>query len=290
MTAYWNLVPVGLLQGFLFAIVALGIMMPFRFLNFPDITSEGAFPLGGSVAAALLANGVDPVSATVIAAGCGLLAGFATAMTHLYLRLNSLLCGILVVTGLFSINIRIMGKPNTALFSFGDIYGLVLGNFGDAIGARVVLVGAIALAMSGGLSWFLRTQTGLALRAVGASPSMARAQGIAVSFYTILGVGLAGACAAIAGALTAQNQAFADVNMGLGVLVNGLASLILGEQIVGRGSLLRQLSAPLVGALVYFQIINLALAFGLEPSDLKLLTAVFVFVMLAVAGRFRRER
>jgi putative tryptophan/tyrosine transport system permease protein len=289
LTAYWNLVPIGLLQGFLFGIVALGIMMPFRFLNFPDITSEGAFPLGGAVAAALLANGVDPVSATVVAAGCGLVAGFVTAMTHLYLRLNSLLCGILVVTALFSIDIRIMGKPNTALFTYDDIYGLVLGTIGEEIGARVVLVGGVALAMSCGLLWFLRTQTGLAMRAVGASPSMARAQGISVPFYTILGVGLAGGCAAIAGALTAQNQAFADVNMGLGVLVNGLASLILGEQIMGRGSLPRQLLAPLVGALVYFQIINLALAFGVEPSDLKLLTAVFVFVMLAVAGRFRRE-
>jgi putative ABC transport system permease protein len=280
--AYINLVPVTLLQGVIYAFVALAIMIPFRLLAFPDLTAEGSFPLGGSIAAALIAAGADPLAATMAALAAGFLAGAATAGIHLTLRLNTLLCGILVLTMLYSINIRIMGKPNIALFAFGDMFAEVLGPAGAGLWARIAMVFVLVLAVAVLLLLFLKTEVGMALRAVGASPSMARAQGISVPYYTVLGIGLAGSLSAGGGAVLAQNQAFADVNMGFGVLVNGLAAVIVGEQLVGRQSLGRQIAAPVVGAVVYFQVVSFALALGLQPSDLKLLTGLFVLAMLSI--------
>jgi len=281
INAYINLVPVTLNQSVIYAFAALGIMIPFRLLSFPDLTVEGSFPLGGCTAAALIAAGVDPLLATACAMLTGMLAGLATATIHLTLKLNTLLCGILVLTMLFSIDIRIMGKPNIALFAYATLYDNLLGPVANALSARIALVGALLLVVTLLLAWFLRTEIGMALRAVGASQSMARAQGLSVARYTLLGLGLAGALCALSGALLAQNQAFADVGMGFGILVNGLASVIVGEQLIGRSTLARQLLAPVVGAIVYYQIVSLALAVGLQPSDLKLVTGVFVLIMLA---------
>jgi putative ABC transport system permease protein len=286
--AYINLIPVTLMQSVIYAFAALGIMIPFRLLSFPDLTVEGSFPLGGCVAAALIAARVDPWLATAAALAAGACAGLATAAIHLTLRLNTLLCGILVLTMLFSIDIRIMGKPNIALFAYSTLFDNLLGGLTSDLRVRIALVAVLLVIVTLVLLWFLKTEMGMALRAVGASQSMARAQGISVAHYTLLGLGLGGALAATAGALLAQNQAFADVSMGFGVLVNGLASVIVGEQLVGRNSLGKQLVAPIIGAIFYYQIVSLALALGLQPSDLKLLTGLFVLAMLAIpilAGR-----
>ena len=286
--AYINLVPVTLMQSVIYAFAALGIMIPFRLLSFPDLTVEGSFPLGGCVAAALIAARVDPWLATLAALFAGAAAGLATASLHLWLRLNTLLCCILVLTMLFSINIRVMGKPNIALFAYSTLFDNLLGALTVSLTARIAFVAVLLIVVLLALYWFFQTEIGMALRAVGASQSMARAQGISVARYTLLGLGLAGSLSALAGALLAQNQAFADVSMGFGILVNGLASVIVGEQLIGRTTLGRQLAAPVVGAIVYYQIVSFALALGLQPSDLKLLTGLFVIAMLAIpvlAGR-----
>jgi putative ABC transport system permease protein len=282
LQAYYNLVPITLLQGVIYAFVALGIMIPFRLLSFPDLTAEGSFPLGASVTAAILAAGGDPVSATILAIAAGFAAGAATALIHRAFRLNTLLCGILVVTMLYSIDIRIMGKPNIPLFTYEDLFSIFLGDWSRSLAARITFVSAIAMICTLALYGFLKTEVGLALRAVGASQSMARAQGLSISFYVVLGIGIAGALSALGGSILAQNQSFADVNMGFGVLVNGLASLIVGEQLIGRQTLARQLAAPLVGAIVYYQVVSFALALGMQPSDLKLLTGLFVLVLLGL--------
>jgi putative ABC transport system permease protein len=282
LQAYYNLIPVTLLQGVIYAFVALGIMIPFRLLSFPDLTAEGSFPLGASVSAAVLAAGADPVSATAMAIVAGFAAGATTALIHRIFRLNTLLCGILVVTMLYSIDIRIMGKPNIPLFTYDDLFSIFLGGWSRSLGARIAFVGAIAIVCTVALYCFLKTEMGLALRAVGASQSMARAQGLSISYYVVLGIGIAGALSALGGSILAQNQSFADVNMGFGVLVNGLASLIVGEQLIGRQTLARQLAAPLVGAIVYYQVVSFALALGMQPSDLKLLTGLFVLALLGL--------
>ncbi len=190
LDAYINLMPVTLLQSVIYSFAALGIMIPFRLLSFPDLTVEGSFPLGGCVAAALIAARVDPWLATLAALAAGACAGLATAAIHLALRLNTLLCGILVLTMLFSINIRIMGKPNIALFAYSTLFDDLLGGLTGDLYARIAIVTVLLVVVACALLWFLKTEMGLAMRAVGASQSMARAQGISVSYYTLLGVGL----------------------------------------------------------------------------------------------------
>lgn len=284
ISIFLNLVPITLLQGVIYGFVALGIMIPFRMLSFPDLTAEGSFPLGGAMAAASIAVGWDPFTATLFALAAGFAAGCATALIHLTLRLNTLLCGIIVLTMLFSVNIRIMGKPNQALFAFDNLFDILLGAQSRNLTLQIIMVAVILLATALLLLAYFKTEAGMAMRAVGANQAMARAQGISIWWQTVLGIGLAGALCAGGGALMAQNQSFADVNMGFGVLLNGLAAVIVGETLIGRDSLTRQLLAPIVGAVVYYQVISLALALGLEPSDLKFLTGAFVLLMLAIPG------
>ncbi|MFO1351428.1 MAG: ABC transporter permease [Gammaproteobacteria bacterium] len=282
LDAFLNLVPITLAQSLIYAFVALGIMLPFRILNFPDLTSEGSFPLGACVCAALLAHGWHPLAATFGALAAGFLAGCATAAMHNKFRINTLLCGILVLTMLYSLNIRIMGRPNVPLFNYSSLFKLFLGDASNSVPHQIaLLVGAVLLAGALVL-WFLQTQIGMAMRAVGASVAMARAQGVNVAAYTVLGLGLGNACVALAGAILAQNQGFADVNLGFGVLINGLAALILGETLIGNQTVTRQLIAPFLGAVVYYQVISLALAVGFSPSDLKLISGLFVLATLAL--------
>jgi putative ABC transport system permease protein len=282
LDAFVALVPVTLVQSLLYAFVALAIWLPFRVLNFPDLTSEGSFPLGAAVCAACMVSGWNPILALLAAAAIGFLAGCATGWIHERVKVNTLLCGIIVLTMLYSINLRIMGQPNVPLFTFDNVFGLALGDRkGDSLWQALMLAAMVA-GTGAALWWFLRTRIGAAMRAVGSSIPMAKAQGVNVAAYTIAGLGLANALAALAGGLLAQNQGFADVNLGFGVLINGLAALILGETLIGTRTLARQVLAPVVGAIVYYQVISAALAAGLRPSDLKFITGVFVLATLAI--------
>lgn len=282
LASYWNLVPVTLAQSLLYAFIALGIMIPFRIFSFPDLTSEGAFPLGACLCAALIVNDVPPALAMLAAIVAGFAAGCLTATIHLKLRINTLLAGILVLTMLWSINLRIMGKSNIPLFAHDNLFDLAWPGFTADMLAQNLLWGALALGTVALLRWFLITEIGLAARAVGANETMARAQGIDVGRFTLLGVGAASAFTAFAGASVAQIQGFADVGMGFGMLINGLAALIIGETIIGRGTVLRQVAAPFIGSIAYYQVISLGLAAGVHPSDLKLVTALFVLATIAL--------
>ena len=279
---YRNLFAVSLVQGAVFAFPALAVMIPFRLLSLPDLTSEGAFPFGAAILATLTVMGLDPIVGLLAAALFGFVVGSTTALIHLYLRVPSLLAGIIVLTMLFSINIRVMGKPNTALFDNESIFTLLLdADGGEPITQFFVILALIALLL-GTLYWFLNTELGVALRCVGANQAMSRAQGIPTPHYVVAGIAMAGGFSAFGGAIMAQHQAYADVNMGVGVLIVGLAATILGESLLGRSTLIRQLAAPVVGSLAYFQVVAMALALGLKPSDLKLLTGLFVLATLAV--------
>jgi len=284
VSSFINLIPVTLAQSLMIGFVVIGIMLPFRILNFPDLTSEGAYPMGGCVAGAMIASGFDPVTAMLAAAASGFLAGCATALIHLRFGINTLLAGILVLTMLYSIDLRIMGRSNIALFTFASLFRDVGGAYANDAWFKIVLVGlliAVALAL---LYYFFITERGAAMRAVGASPDMAEAQGVSIWKATILGVGAASAFTAFGGSLMVQAQGFADVNMGFGILINGLAALIIGEAIIGRGTVARQLLAPIAGAIAFYQLLSLCLSLGLAPVDLKLATGLFVLVMLGVPG------
>ncbi|TFY97268.1 ABC transporter permease [Ramlibacter rhizophilus] len=280
LSTFYNLIPITAVQGLLYALVAVGVMIPFRILNIPDMTAEGTFPLGGCAVAALITAGLHPVTSTLLAVGAGFLAGMCTALIHLKFRVHSLLAGILTLTMLWSVNLRIMGKPNTPLFGLPNLFDwmhpAILGSLDLQIGLLAALLAVILLA----LWWGLQTDVGLALRGVGANPQLAPALAVHSTAYIVVGLGLANAITAASGALLAQSQGYADVGMGFGMLVNGLASLIIGEALLGRGSLLRQLAAAVVGSVVYYQISSLALSLGLAPSDLKLITGLFVLAAI----------
>ncbi len=282
LSSFLNLVPVTLAQGLLYGLVAFGIMVPFRLLNFPDLSCEGSFPLGGCLCATLLTAQVSPGVAVALAVVAGFAAGCVTALIHLRLKINTLLAGILVVTMLWSIDLRIMGKSNVPLFALDTLFDILWPGFTQSVADQVVAWSVLAVVCVGLAAWLLRTDIGLAFRAVGSNETMARAQGISTAGAIVFGLGAANALVAFAGATVAQTQGYADVAMGFGLLINGLAALIIGEALTGRRSVLAQLAAPFVGSVVYYQVISLGLAAGVHPSDLKLVTALFVLATLGV--------
>jgi putative tryptophan/tyrosine transport system permease protein len=281
LQTFINLVPITLVQGLVYALVAFGVMLPFRILNIPDLSSEGSFPLGGAIAAALITANLHPLLSTFIAACAGFLAGTVTAVIHLKFRVHSLLAGILTITMLWSINLRIMGKPNTPLFGFLTIYDWISPAIIGSLTLQALFFAVLLAIVIAAFWWGLETDAGLGLRGIGANSPLASALGVNVFLYTIVGLGLANALNAAAGALLAQLQGYADIGMGVGMLVNGLAAVIIGEAVTGRRSLLAQLAAPIVGAAVYYQLSSLALSLGLAPSDLKLVTGLFVLATLS---------
>ncbi len=290
LSTFYNLIPITLAQGLLYAFVAMGVLIPFRILNVPDMTAEGSFPLGGCVVATLTTAGLHPVFGTLLACAAGFTAGAVTALIHLKLRVHSLLAGILTITMLWSVNLRIMGRPNTPLFGLPNLFDWISPAILTSLTLQCLLFFALLLGVTLLLWWALHTDLGLAMRGVGANNQLAPALGIDSTRFVVVGIGLANAITATAGALLAQSQGYADVGMGFGMLVNGLASVIIGEVITGRATLLRQLLAPMVGAGAYYQLSSLALSMGLAPSDLKFVTGAFVLVTIGWPVLFGRRR
>lgn len=280
LSTFYNLIPITVVQGLLYAFVAIGVMIPFRLLDVPDLTAEGAIPLGGCLVAALLTAGLHPLLGTMLAAVAGFAAGAVTALIHLKFRVHSLLAGILTLTMLWSVNLRIMGKPNTPLFGLPNVYDWISPAILQSLGLQCLLLAAILAVLLLVLWWGLHTDVGLALRGVGANSKLAPALAVNSTRYIIVGLGLASTITATAGALIAQGQGYGDVGMGFGMLINGLAALIIGEVFTGRTTILRQLLAPVIGSLIYYQLSSLVLSLGLVPSDLKLVTSLFVLATL----------
>jgi putative ABC transport system permease protein len=279
--------------GLVFGLVALGVFLSFRVLQFPDLTVDGSFPLGAAVAATLIVSGWNPWLATAIAALAGALAGLVTAWLNVRLKILHLLASILTMIALYSINLRIMGRPNVALL--GDetvltpLEALPLRSYWIApILFLVVVVVAKLL-----VDRFLASEIGLAIRATGANPRLSRALGISTARLILSGMALSNALVAVAGALFAQSQGSADISMGVGVIVVGLAAVILGEAIVpGRGIALATLGCVL-GSILYRLAVAFALntdVLGLQAQDLNLLTAILVALAMVLPGERRRFR
>lgn len=286
LVAFFGAIEIGLVYAF----VGLGVYLAFRILDFPDLTVDGSFPLGAAVAAVSILAGVNPWLATLAAIAAGAAAGLVTAFLNVRFRILHLLASILTMIALFSINLRVMGRPNVAILQQVTIltpfYGQGLRDYLVRPALLAVLV-AVAVFL---LAKFLATDFGLAMRATGANPKMARAQGIATERYIYVGMALSNALVGLAGALFAQTNGFADVTSGLGTIVVGLAAVIIGETIFR----VRLLSVVLIGcvggSLLYRLAIQFALSadsIGLQPSDLNLVTAVLVALAL-ILPRLRR--
>jgi putative ABC transport system permease protein len=287
--------------GLILSFLALGVLISFKILRFPDITADGSLPFGAVIAAVLLTRGVEPTLATAAAFGGGLVAGAITGVLHTKFKIHGLLAGILVMTALYSVNLDIMGRSNVPLVS-----EVTLASYAEWVGAAisghsnlnlwgwevsirdafVFIWLSIAVSVAGLVLYlFLRTHLGTALRATGDNEQMIRALGVNVDYMMVFGLAISNGLIGLAGALLAQYQGFADVQMGIGMIVLGLASVIIGESLVGSGSLGLSITGAVMGSMLFRLLVAIALRWGLDPNDLKLVTAVFVFLAL-VAPNF----
>ncbi len=279
--------------GLIYSIMALGVYLTFRILEFADLTVDGSFTTGAAVAAISILNGVPPLLATVAAFFAGMGAGLITGLLNTKGNVDGLLAGILTQIGLYSINLRIMGTSNLGLLRAQTLFtplrdGKILGTW---MGPAAMLPFALLVLVL--LIWFLHTDLGMAMRATGDSPRMISSFGVSTDFQKILGLCLSNGMVAVSGALIAQYQGFADVGMGIGIIVAGLASVIIGQAILGRFSVWRSATAVVVGAVLYRAVIQLALLVGFNPNDMKLISAILVIVALLLPqwrgfGKLRR--
>ncbi len=279
-------------QGFLFAFLAFGVLLTFRFFRFPDLTAEGSYPLGGAVVATLLVTGLNPFVATGVAIAAGSVAGIVTALIHTKLKINPIIAGIITMTANYSVMLRIMGRANTPLLNVETVFDVVLAPVETALGHPLILLQksiaiitflAILVAIVSVLYWwFLRTDLGLAVRATGENETMIRSLGVNIDNTKIIGVSISNGLIALSGALVAQNHGFADVGMGIGVLVAGAAAVLIGESIFGDRSVGWWIIASIVGMLIYRLLVALALRVGFRPTDLKLITAVLLLLALSM--------
>ncbi|PLP96330.1 ABC transporter permease [Cupriavidus pauculus] len=271
--------------GLIFSLVALGVLISFRILNFPDLTVDGSFPLGGAVAATLISAGQDPFMATLVAIAAGAIAGWITGWLNVRLKIMDLLASILMMIALYSINLRIMGRPNVPLITEPTIFTILQPEWMPDYVLRPLVLVVVVIIAKLALDWFFSSQLGLAMRATGANPRMARAQGVPTGRATLAGMALSNALVALAGALFAQTQGGSDISMGIGTIVIGLAAVIIGETIIPARRLVYVTLAVVVGAILYRFFIALALNsefIGLKAQDLNLVTAALVTLALVL--------
>lgn len=299
--------------GLGFAFVAIGVYLTFRVLDFPDLTIDGSFPLGAALSAVLITVGVNPYMSLLAAFAGGAVAGVITALIATRLRIHSLLASILVTTGLISVNLRIMGRSNIPLLNTDTIFtpfadplrtGMT-GLWGEQAARlsnnvlTILLFGVLVFAVKWLLDWFLHTEIGLALRATGDNAQMIRALGVNTDGMIVLGLALSNGLVGLAGAMIAQYQGFADVNMGLGLIIAGLAAVILGETLFRPQRVAAATLAVVLGMIVYRIAIAAALTisiplpggerFSIDAQDVKLATAVLVFVALWLSRRRAKD-
>ena len=273
--------------GLLFGLVALGVYLSFRVLQFPDLTVDGSFPLGAAVSAVLIVGGVDPWLATLAACVAGALAGLVTAWLNVRLNILHLLASILTMIALYSINLRIMGRPNIALLGETTVFTPLEGFDIPSYVVLPIVLAVLVIIAKLLLDRFLTSEIGLAMRATGSNPRMARAQGIDTNTYILMGMALSNALVALAGSLFAQSQGAADVTMGVGVIVVGLAAVIGGEAVIAPRTVFLATVACLTGSVLYRLAVALALNadfIGLKAQDLNLITAVLVAAAMVLPG------
>lgn len=269
-------------SGLIYGLMALGVLISFKILDFPDLTADGSFPLGGAVCAIAILAGVNPWLACLMGMTAGMVAGFVTAFLHIRLGIMPLLAGILTMTALSSINLRIMHAPNLSLLGQPTIF------VGVATTAwqKVFVLFGVAVLFKVFLDWFLTTQIGLAMRATGANAKMAQAQGVKTSLMIAFGMALSNGLIALSGALFVQTQGFMDVSLGVGTIVIGLAAVIIGETVISSRKIFWVTVSVLVGSFLYRLFVQIALSshtlrqIGFKSQDLNLITALLVVMVM----------
>lgn len=269
-------------QSLIFAIMVLGVYISFRILNFPDMTVDGTFPLGAAISAKLLTLGVNPYLTLLVALVAGAVAGAVTGLIHVKLKVKDLLAGILVMTALYSVNLRVMGKSNIPLFEEDNIF--------NAEYSMMITIVVLILISKFLLDYLLKTKFGFALKALGDNENLIVSLGLNEEKYKIYGLMIANAFVAFSGAVLAQYQGFADVGMGTGIIVIGLASIIIGDTLFGKRRKLAGTTIVIIGSILYRGVIAVTLSMGMDASDLKLITSVIVIVILWIQKQKDKRR
>ncbi|BAH05598.1 ABC transporter permease [Clostridium kluyveri] len=264
-------------QGLIFSIAAFGVYITFRILDFPDLSVDGTFPLGAAVTAICIVKGMNPFAASILSFGAGCVGGIFTGILHVKLKISNLLSGILVMIGLYSINLRIMTKSNVALFGQKTIFS---NNINLLLMLFIIMVIVKVL-----LDLFLKTKMGFALKAVGDNEQLVTSLSLNKDNIKLIGLAISNGLVALSGSMMAQYQGFSDVGMGTGTVVMGLAAVILGESVFGRIKLLKSTTTALLGSILYKGAIALALLCNLQSNDLKLVTALIVILALSLNGK-----
>ena len=283
-------------QGLIWGIMAIGVYLTYRILDVADLTVDGSFGTGGAVCVMCLLSGMNVWAALFIALLAGLATGLVTGLLHTFMGIPAILAGILTQLALYSINLKIMGKANQSINV--DKYDLLLSLRWVkelALHNPIIMVILVSAVVIGVLYWFFGTELGCGIRATGSNPAMSRAQGINTSFNVVLGLAVSNGLVALSGALLSQYQGFADVSMGRGAIVIGLAAVIIGEALFSRifHNFALKLASVSIGAIIYYIVLQIVLQFGLNTNDLKLITALIVAVFLAIpywkSKMFRRK-
>lgn len=269
-------------QSLIFAIMVLGVYISFRILNFPDMTVDGTFPLGAAISAKLLTLGVNPYLTLLVALIAGAAAGAITGLIHVKLKVKDLLAGILVMTALYSVNLRVMGKSNIPLFEEDNIF-----NTEYSMMITIVVLILISKLL---LDYLLKTKFGFALKVLGDNENLIVSLGLNEEKYKIYGLMIANSFVAFSGAVLAQYQGFADVGMGTGIIVIGLASIIIGDTLFGKRRRLAGTTIVIIGSILYRGVIAVTLSMGMDASDLKLITSVIVIIILWIQKRKDKRR
>ena len=269
-------------QSLIFAIMVLGVYISFRILNFPDMTVDGTFPLGAAISAKLLTLGVNPYLTLLVALVAGAAAGAITGLIHVKLKVKDLLAGILVMTALYSVNLRVMEKSNIPLFEEDNIFNTEY--------SMMITIVVLILISKFLLDYLLKTKFGFALKALGDNENLIVSLGLNEEKYKIYGLMIANAFVAFSGAVLAQYQGFADVGMGTGIIVIGLASIIIGDTLFGKRRRLAGTTIVIIGSILYRGVIAVTLSMGMDASDLKLITSVIVIVILWIQKQKNKRR
>ncbi|MFA6771720.1 MAG: hypothetical protein WCS74_03650 [Dehalococcoidales bacterium] len=280
-------------QGLIFAIMAMGVYITYKILDFPDLSVDGTYPLGAAVTVALISAGTNPLLAMLAAVGAGAVAGLATGLIHVKLKVRDLLSGIITMTALYSVNLHIAGRANVPIFTSTTIFNNNFANsmFSGALAPYKVLIiiCIVAIASKLLLDWYLKTKSGFLLRAVGDNPVVVTSLANDKGSIKIIGLVIANALVALSGSVIAQQQRFFEIQMGTGTIVIGLASVIIGINLFRRFYRVKPTSSVIVGSILYKACVALAITYGLSATDMKLVTAV-LFLVILVLGRERRAR
>lgn len=280
-------------QGFIYAIVALGIYITYKILDFPDLTVDGSFPLGAAVAAVMITKGAPAIATLPVSFLAGGLAGLITGLIHVKLRVRDLLSGIIVMTALYTVNLRLMGKANIPLYSNDTIFDNKFVNaiFGGALDPwkTTIILLIITLIVKFILDWYLRTKSGMILRAVGSNDRLVTSLGLDKGVVKITGLVIANGLCTMGGCLYAQQQRYADVSMGTGTMVIALASVIIGISLLGKVSFIGVTSSVIIGSIIYKACVAIAVHFLHNADDMKLITSVLFLIILVISMDKKRK-